>query len=301
MNEIGLLEKVLPGLQQHPSVYLGPGDDCAALDLGTDRLLLAAVDQVVGDVHYLRNRTSPERVAAKLLKRNLSDIAAMGGEAKWALLALASNNPADEWFTAFYEGLRLCAEKYGISLCGGDLASLPSGKTAEVGSLTILGIVEQDCICLRSGAVEGDLLMVTGQLGASFETEHHLDFEPRLAAGRFLAESGFARAMIDISDGLLLDATRLGIASAQAIQLDVAALPLRANATAAQALGDGEDYELLFALAADSFDDLVEEWPFDFELTCIGRFVSGKPGDILDNDNEKLTENYKSGYEHTSK
>ncbi|MCP3968618.1 MAG: thiamine-monophosphate kinase [Lentisphaerae bacterium] len=301
MNEIGLLEKVLPGLKQHPSVFLGPGDDCAALELGADKLLLAAVDQVVSDIHYLRETTPAEKVAAKLLKRNLSDIAAMGGVAQWALLALASNNPDDDWFAAFYDGLRLCAEKYGISMCGGDLASLPAGKTSEVGSLTILGSVEQDLVCLRSGAVSGDLLVVTGSLGNSFESEHHLDFEPRLQEGRFLAENGFACAMIDISDGLLLDSTRLGLCSGLALQIDTTSLPLRDGASTAQALGDGEDYELLFAVNAKSLADLISQWAFETKLTCIGKFIDGNPGDVYNMDNVKLTENYKSGYEHTSK
>ncbi len=298
MKEIKLLEKILAALKQDEKVFLGPGDDCAALDLGTGDLLLAAVDQVISAVHYERSTTAPRAAAAKLLKRNLSDIAAMGGKASWALLALASNTGDDEYLLEFYDGLREAAEKFNISLCGGDFASLPAGEAGEVASLTILGTVEQDLLCRRSGAQPGDIVFVTGSLGNSYESGRHLSFEPRLAEGRFLAAGAYANAMIDISDGLLLDAQRLAQASEAALMLELEHIPVNADATLEQALGDGEDYELLFCVSADKAEALRKEWPFATELTSIGEIRANPPGEVVSPDGENLSKRFKKGYEH---
>ncbi|MDD5698623.1 MAG: thiamine-phosphate kinase [Victivallaceae bacterium] len=298
MNEIKLLDKVLFGLKQDKNVFLGPGDDCAALDLGGGDLLLAAVDQVVAGVHYDRASTAPRAAAAKLLKRNLSDIAAMGGKAAWALLALAAAKDADKNLSEFYEGLREAAEKFNISLCGGDFAALPAKMTGEVASLTILGTVERDLICRRSGARPGDAVWVTGTLGNSYGSGRHLTFEPRLAEGRFLAEGGYVHAMIDISDGLLLDAQRLARASGAAMVLELPRIPVNADATLPQALGDGEDYELLFCVPANQAAALRQAWPFATRLTRIGKVRADPAGTVITPDGEDLTKNFRTGYEH---
>ena len=298
MNEIKLLGKILPGLRQDKDVFLGPGDDCAALDLGSGELLLAAVDQVISAVHYDRPATAPRAAAAKLLKRNLSDIAAMGGKAKWALLALASNTNDDKYLLEFYEGLREAAEKFNISLCGGDFAALPAGEAGEVASLTILGTVEQDLLCRRSGARAGDIVFVTGALGNSYKSGRHLSFYPRLAEGRFLAEGAYAAAMIDISDGLLLDAQRLAQASRIAVMLELENIPVNPDASLEQALGDGEDYELLFCVPPEKAEVLLKNWPFETGLTSIGKIKTNPPGEVVSPDGEDLSKRFKSGYEH---
>ncbi|MCK4982284.1 MAG: thiamine-phosphate kinase [Victivallaceae bacterium] len=298
MNEIKLLEKILPDLKQDKNVFLGPGDDCAALDLGTGDLLLAAVDQLISSVHYDRSTTVPRVAGAKLLKRNLSDIAAMGGKASWALLALATNTADDKYLLEFYDGLREAAEKFDISLCGGDFSSLPKGETGEVASLTILGIVERDLMCCRSGAQVGDIVFVTGALGNSYESGRHLTFEPRLAEGRFLATGAYVNAMIDISDGLLIDAQRLAKASEAAVMLELGHIPVNADATLKQALGDGEDYELLFCVPADKAEILRKEWSFETALTSIGEIRANPPGEVTAPDGEDLSKRFKKGYEH---
>lgn len=298
MKEIKLLEKVLPGLQQGKDVFLGPGDDCAALDLGTGDLLLAAVDQLISSVHYDRSTTDARLAGAKLLKRNLSDIAAMGGKASWALLALATNIDDDKYLLNYYDGLREAAEKFDISLCGGDFSSLPKGEKGEVASLTILGTVEQNFMCRRSGAQVGDIVFVTGALGNSYESGRHLTFEPRLAEGRFLATGDYVSAMIDISDGLLLDAQRMAKASGVAVVLDLEHIPVNADGTLEQALGDGEDYELLFCVPAEKAGILQEEWPFETALASIGEIRKNPPGEVISPDGEDLSKRFKRGYEH---
>ncbi len=288
-DELEILRRLLPGLPAGSGVALGPGDDCAALEISGGKLLLAAVDQLVGGVHYLPESTSPERAGAKLMKRNLSDIAAMGGIPRWALLAVAFEGRSADWVTAFCRGAAAAGTRYGVAVVGGDLARL-AGK-GEAASLTILGEVAAKEMVCRSGACPGDLVYVTGAIGNSFLSEHHLDFEPRLAEGRFLAANGFATAMLDVSDGLLLDAERLAAASGADITIDAAAVPLRAGAALPGALGDGEDYELLFTVRGEEAERLEREWPK--ELAPIRRigFVAAGEG--------RLRGEYgRKGYEH---
>lgn len=277
MNEESFVRKLTALFPQSPDVTVGPGDDCAVLDLGTPDLLLAAVDQVISDVHYTKE-TAPEAVAGKLIKRNISDIASMGGVPTHALLSLAVNPMDEEWLLAFHQGIAEQAAAYGISVIGGDMAKLFTAGQAL--SLTILGKVERGKLCLRSQAGEGDLLYATGRFGNSFLSGHHLSFTPRLKEARFLA-GDFTCAMQDVSDGLVKDAARMAEASGLALQLEPERIPLRTGASPESALTEGEDYELLFALPARLRSRLESAWPFpDTELTCIGRFVSGDPGSV---------------------
>ena len=184
MNEEDFTKKLAGMFQLGPDVLVGPGDDCAVLDTGADRLLLAAADQVVSSVHYLEG-CPPAYAARKLLHRNISDIAAMGGVPTHALVTLALN-PVDEiWLTDFHSSLAETAAAHGVSVIGGDIARLFT--KGEVCSLTILGNVERGKLCLRSGAKTGDLLYATGAFGNAFHSGHHLEFKPRLEEARFLA------------------------------------------------------------------------------------------------------------------
>ena len=182
LNECHILTQLLPGLPVSASVAVGPGDDCAALRTsGGGPLLLAAVDQVIAEVHFAAALTSPERAGAKLVKRNLSDIAAMGGTPRWALLAFAARNRSETWILKFCRGAADAGMRYGVPLVGGDIAELASDGVCA--SLAILGEVAENEIVLRRGAKPGDRLYVTGCIGNSFRSEHHLDFTPRLAEG----------------------------------------------------------------------------------------------------------------------
>jgi thiamine-monophosphate kinase len=263
-----------------PEIAIPPGDDCAALRVAPDRLLLFTVDQVIGDRHYVAGgpaATSPELVGRKLLARNLSDIAAMGGSPLYALVAAALGPEQDQaWLDRFFAGLLELASQWATVVVGGDLARAPHDAVA---SLTLVGTVAPDHVCRRTGAQPEDCLYATGRFGDSLRTGHHLTFAPRLREGQWLATQGFAKAMIDVSDGLLLDSLRICRASAVALRLDVATVPLRtAQTTAHGALTDGEDYELLFAVAAGNAGRLERDWPFpDTPLTRVGEFQVGEP------------------------
>lgn len=295
LNELDILGRLLPLLPQNDGVLTGPGDDCAVLAWGGGRVLLAAVDQVVGDVHYDRGATAPEAAGRKLMNRNLSDIAAMGGVPKWALLAVAAGGRDSDWVLAFCRGAAEAGARCGVAVVGGDLAALPGD--GECAALTILGEAGETACVLRGGASPGDALYVTGTLGNSLASGHHLDFAPRLEEGKFLAENGFASAMLDVSDGLLLDAKRLAEASKLRLRIDPEALPLRAEATREGALSDGEDYELLFTVPAAKEGELLRSWNRTVKLTRIGVAESGAP-DVCDNSGRSLLLNGKCGYEH---
>ncbi|MDD3119000.1 MAG: thiamine-phosphate kinase [Victivallales bacterium] len=299
MNELRLLQQVLPLLKQNAATLVGPGDDCAVIQVGGE-LLLLAVDQVIAGVHY-RPDTAPEAVAAKLLKRNLSDIAAMGGTPFCALLTLAGNNRDESWYLRFFRGLAACAEQYNVSVSGGDLAVLPPGSPPEalVATLTITGKATPGKLCRRNRAMPGQTIMTTGQFGLSFSSGHHLDFTPRLAEAAFLAGT-YTNCMIDVSDGLLLDASRLAAASGVGMIFAPERIPRRNGADLTAALSDGEDYELVFTVNPAAVAALRSSWPFTTPLTAIGTTVAAHPGLVFDENGVNLSATHKTGYEHTS-
>ncbi len=296
MKEHDLIKKIIPFFNGCENLLVGPGDDCAVIQQTDGTLMLAAVDQLVSDVHYISG-TSPALIAGKLLRRNLSDIAAMGGIPQLALVTLAASKHDNAWFLEFYNALSLEAQKYNTCICGGDISSLPKSVPGEACTLTILGKVEKSKLCLRSNAKPGDLIYVTGCFGNSFTSEHHLNFIPRLEAAEFIAGT-FTNTMIDVSDGLLQDLSHILASSKCGAVLDTGFIPCRDGADATAALRDGEDYELLFGVAPEHVTELEETWPFqDLKLTRIGQFNSS-PDTITDRQGHNLTELYKKGFDH---
>lgn len=296
MQECELLKRLRPLFPGNGGdIVAGIGDDAAIVKFG-NRLLLAAVDQLIGGIHYLQLETPAAVAGAKLLKRNLSDIAAMGGKPDWALLTIAANAVTEEWIFEFHRGVAECAEEWGVGIIGGDTGSLPA--PGMVATLTILGEVEPDKIALRKNAHPGEKLFVTGELGRSFPTEHHLNFTPRLREADFLA-GRYTGCMMDISDGLALDAVRLAEASGVQIALDLQNLPPRDGATVAEMMNDGEDYELLFTVPADKAERLKEEWPFEIKLSEIGEIRPASGELLVDIAGKRLGGEY-NGYQHTA-
>lgn len=291
MNEESFVRKLTALFSQSPDVVAGPGDDCAVLDFGIDTLFLAAVDQVISGVHYTPD-TPAAAVAGKLLKRNVSDIASMGGIPTHALLSLSVNPMDESWLLEFHQALAEQTAQYGMSVIGGDMAKLFAPGAAL--SLTILGKVERSKLCLRSRAVDGDFLFATGCFGNSFHSGHHLNFIPRLREARFAA-GDFTHAMQDVSDGLLKDAMRMAEASGLALELIPEKIPLRAGASLETALTEGEDYELIFAVPEGLRSRLEAAWCFpETPLNCIGRFFHGTPGTVAGLKQKQTN----TGYDH---
>lgn len=256
-----------------PRAPFGMGDDCAVLPASRLRQLIT-VDPVIYPRHF-NDAVPPRDVGAKLLKRNLSDLAAMGGRPTAAVLALTLDARTSlAWLEEFYRGLAACARHYRVPIVGGDIAQADGTLAA---SLTLLGAAAGPRVVTRTGARVGDAIYVTGELGASLPTRHHVTFKPRLAEGAWLARHSAVRAMMDLSDGLAKDLRALTPPRA-APSLEATALPLRRGADVRGALTDGEDYELVFALAARTDrEKFAHAWHRAFprvRLSCIGKFVT---------------------------
>jgi len=236
-----------------PRTPFGIGDDCAVLP-PTKRAQLVTTDPVIHGRHF--DDTVPPRAAgAKLLKRNLSDIAAMGGRPVAAVLSLAlapATNVA--WLREFYLGLAACARRHRVKIVGGDITQAPAGFFGAF--LTLHGEAASHRVITRTGAKQRDHLFVTGRLGGS-RRGHHYAFQPRLAEGAWLARQPEVTAMMDVSDGIAKDVQALTPAGLTA-SIAPSALPVSADARAVarhsrqpawvHALTDGEDYELLFVV-----------------------------------------------------
>lgn len=233
-----------------PLVRLGPGDDCAVLDRPGDELQLITTDQLISGRHYDPTATPVHLIARKAIARSISDIAAMAGE-PMAFVCTACLSDADaESAACLYDALAHWADYFACPLVGGDYATGPH----TVLTTTVLGTAPRQAPgpILRSGARDGDLVWVTGRIGASLETGHHLTFEPRIQAARELRRllGQQFHAAIDISDGLGRDAARVGFASNVNLSLQASEIPLRvATRSVMESIADGEDYELLFCTA----------------------------------------------------
>jgi thiamine-monophosphate kinase len=254
-----------------PRAPAGIGDDCAVIAPARGRELLT-VDPVVCGVHFDR-RVAPREVGAKLFKRNLSDIAAMGGRPRAAVVALALDGRVSvSWLSEFYKGIARESLRHGVPVVGGDVARLGGSLVA---TLAMTGEAAGR-VLTRAGSRAGDWIYVTGSLGRSLATGHHHRFTPRLAEGAWLARRAEVRAMMDVSDGLAKDLGALAPRGA-APALFGAMLPRRAGASVREALCDGEDYELVFSVASGAGRlSLEKAWRRAFprtRLTCIGRFA----------------------------
>ena len=267
------LLKLVPVPADQP---LGPGDDCAAIrPPAKGRLVLLKTDCVAENVHFLRSH-DPARVGWKALCRPLSDIAAMGGTPREALVTFFSppDLEADYW-KKFYRGLGRAARRFGVTIAGGEMSRQKQGIAV---SIALLGEVPAKKLLRRSGGKPGDALFVTGVLGGSL-AGHHLNFVPRLKEGRWLAENHTPSAMMDLSDGLGSDLPRLARASGCGFQIDYHQVPKRRGSSLQGALTDGEDYELLFSISPRKVNGLLADWPKVFpktRLTAIGRLTRKK-------------------------
>lgn len=298
IDEDTFLAALLPRLATGDAIVVPAGDDCAAIEWTDDRLLLLAVDQVAAGIHYQPD-CDPALAGRKLLARNLSDIAAMGGRPIYALLALAVQQDCDAaWAEVFADGVLELADTCDVKLIGGDVSAAGSA----VASLTIIGDVATGEVCRRSGASATDRLLVTGCFGGSLPTGHHFHFTPRTAEGQWLAAHGVVAAMIDASDGLLKDLGRLCAASGVGAVVDEAAIPLTCidnePVDLSAAWLDGEDYELLLAVPAADVAGVLRDWPFETALTDIGEFVAASPVPLVDRNGRDLVGHYGLPFNH---
>jgi thiamine-monophosphate kinase len=272
-GEDRLIAQLVAGLKMRPDVLAGPGDDCAVVAAPENgRVLLLKTDCVVEGVHFLPNEKA-QKVGWKAMMRTLSDFAAMAGEPHYALITLVAPARREaRWVRGLYRGLQRAAERFRVAVVGGETSG--TGGPAMI-SVSALGSVEKERSVRRSGGRVGDILFVTGKLGGSGKVRH-LTFVPRIPEARWLSAHCRIHAMLDLSDGLGADLPRLAKASGVGFEIDKAALPRHRGCSIAQAINDGEDYELLFALAPDEAADLEKKWRKKFPrlpLTRIGRLT----------------------------
>jgi thiamine-monophosphate kinase len=296
IGEKGLLRRLRARIPTGPGVAVGPGDDAAAVE--TSAFSLLTTDSLVEGVHFARNAAPPRLLGRKALAVNLSDIAAMGGVARYATVSLClPPDAALDWVDSLYDGLLERAAEAGVALVGGNVTR---GRESIVVEVALVG--DAGRLLLRTGARPGDLVVVTGTLGAAAEgvrllaegarldeeaelaatgpwtvssspallacLRAQLDPRPPLALARSIAERGLARAGMDISDGLSLDLPEICALSGTGAVIDAAALPVdrraagleraRGGDALALALHGGEDYQLLLAVAPEDLGDLGE-------------------------------------------
>lgn len=278
-SEDQLISRVTEKLVQRDDVRVGPGDDCAVVELANGQLQLLKTDCVVECVHFYPDET-PQRVGWKAIARVVSDIAAMGGtpQAFVVTLVLRADTTLD-WLDGLYAGMQKCAERFGVSIVGGETSSAPVGSVNMI-SIAGTGSVTESNLVLRSAAQVGDAIFVTGELGGSIKGKH-LDFIPRLAEAQWLVANAKPSALMDLSDGLAKDLPRMAKLSGVGYKVDTARVPISPGCDLAQALGDGEDYELLFTIPASEVASLQQHWPCEFpSLTQIGQIV--QPSEATD-------------------
>jgi thiamine-monophosphate kinase len=319
LGEFPLIERLrqITAVEQ-ADIVVGIGDDVAVLNDGSPQgYLLATVDSMVEDVHFLRDLTTPEQLGRRTLAINLSDIAAMGGVAQFALVALVLPNHINvPWIEGMYRGMQEEAARAGVAVVGGNVTSSPATLSVHI---TVLGRVQPEHLLLRSGARPGDRILVTGRLGSANAglrlaratrerpgwdahlppaeqhalLSHYLTPTPRLREAAAIAATGGATAMIDISDGLSSDLSHICEQSQVGAHIHAAHLPISdaVQQVAAAlvlppeplALTGGDDYELCFTAAPDRVAALrtAVEQATGTPVTDIGEILPAAQGRLL--------------------
>lgn len=273
LGEDRLIAQLVARLPARADVIAGPGDDCAVVaGPRKGELLLLKTDCVVERVHFQPNE-KPSAIGWKAMARTLSDFAAMAGRPRFALVTLVAP-PGHEarWIKEIYGGLERVARRFEVAIVGGETSST---KGPVVLSISAVGTVEKDRWVSRSGGQAGDALYVTGRLGGSLRRKH-LNFVPRIEEARWLSANFRIHAMMDLSDGLGADLPRLAEASGLGFEVEEDSIPRNRCCSIQQAINDGEDYELLFALSPNDSRPLETKWRKKFPrlpLTRIGSFI----------------------------
>ncbi len=320
LGEFGLIDLLakMVGGGQDERLLIGIGDDAAAWR-GDASIQLATVDSFIQDVHFPSGLASWKELGWKALAVNLSDIAAMGGLPRYALvsLALPDNTEVDD-VTALYTGMLDLAQQFGVAIIGGDTSRAPLVAIA----ITVLGSTNQSQRMLtRSTAKQGEQVAVTGYLGAAaaglemltkglkFDPQATTAFRnaflhpvPRIAEGQLLVEQGVKTA-IDLSDGLISDLNQVCKASRVGARVEVERVPIEPRVKAhfgdralELALSGGEDYELLFTGRAEVIERVKRK--ATCPITVIGEILAGNKGVTLVDSRGKSVSLPRGGWEH---
>lgn len=325
LGEFPLIDRIVRQLGPGDDrIVLGAGDDTAAVYPTPGSLLLATCDSLVEDRHFVLGRIQPEQLGRRLAAVNLSDIAAMGGEPRWALASFLLPAASEVSFVeAVCRGLVEELARFGARVVGGNL----TGGEQLALDLTLLGEVAPLAMLRRTGARPGDAILVTGDLGAAAAGRIALDRglegpeaaavavrqltpEPRVAAGQRIAAAGSAHAMIDVSDGLAQDLGHLCDAGHVDLVVQASALPI-ASATRAVAaisgldplrlaLAGGEDYELICCVAPEAAAQLISmvQHSAGVRLTRIGTVLASGESRWLEHPDGRREQLRPEGWQH---
>jgi len=271
-GEFNLIKRITRCIKLSRGVVKGIGDDAAILKYKKDRHLLFTSDMLVEGRHF-RRKSGGYLVGKKSLSVNISDIAAMGGQPRFALVSLGVPGSLDlKYIDALYKGIRMVAKKFKIDLVGGDTVS----SKKIIINIALIGEVEKKRVVLRSGAMEGDVIFVTGSIGGSLKGRH-LGFTPRLKEARFLTKNFKVHSMIDVSDGLIADLGHILESSRVGAVIYEKDIPVSKDAEGfTSAIKEGEDFELIFTMPMAASRMLLDAWPFRTRLSRIGEVCKGR-------------------------
>jgi thiamine-monophosphate kinase len=329
-TEAEIISRIRKRLGFNENVLLGVGDDAAVIKTASGRDLLACCDLLVEGVHFRREWTPPRLLGWKALAVNLSDVAAMGGVPKFAMVSIALPHwCSSEFIDELFDGMSELAQSCGVAIIGGDTSSSPDSLFIDV---SVIGDCQSGKAITRRGANIGDRIYVSGSLGASavglslleggfrlddsrgvgdFRSKavlKHLSPEPHLKLGRALGETGLATAMIDISDGLSTDLHHILDESGVGAVIHAGAIPIAECVRTivsgrlevdqlSLAINGGEEYELLFTARPENHERVMSLVKSnDVNVTVIGDIVAETK--LLLERNGELESLQPLGYQH---
>jgi len=318
MREFQLIEKFFKPLTNGHKAAQNLADDVAKISPKKDEELVISKDLMVEDRHFLL-KDGGFKIASKLLRSNLSDLAAAGTTPLYYMLGFSKNKNTDEKFLKeFARGLKSVQDEFNLCLIGGDTVS----SEKLVFSITIFGAIKKGKTLSRNQAKAGDLIFVSGTIGDAFLglqgtsdkflQNRHFFPTPRIELGKKLCEKNLSKCAIDVSDGLFADLNHICGSSKLQAEISLEQIPLSKSAqkilqknskiTRLQLFSAGDDYELIFSANAKNYKKITElANALKLQLTCIGKFtksVNKKFGiTLLDKENQKIKIE-KLGYEH---
>jgi thiamine-monophosphate kinase len=328
LGEFGLINRIAPQFQNNLEMHnlIGIGDDCAVMPFNEEESLIITTDLLIENIHFLKSKIPSEDLGHKSLGVNLSDIAAMGGEPISAYLSIGIPKETEiEWLDSFFEGVKKLADETNTKLLGGDTTK---SKEGIIINFTIIGKQKTDRIKYRKNAKVGDYLCLTGKIGdsggglnmilddleATGETEsylikaHHRP-HPHLEYGKWLSKHTGVHAMIDVSDGIDSDITRIMEQAEVGAEVNLENLPISNELKNASnrygwdyyqlAVAGGEDYCLLLTVDPKDFEKISNDYTKEFnsELYKIGEVTESRGRIEYLKNGEKYTFG-KQGFDH---
>lgn len=286
---------------QSSALVHGIGDDAAVLAPNKTNMVVTT-DLICDGTHFLSSECSPTAIGRKAMAVNLSDVAAMAANPVAAFVSLLlPTDCSDEYAKHLFQGAAELGKQFDCVIAGGDTNAW-AGKLAI--NVLVIGEATSRGPLLRSGAEPDDVILVTGALGGSIKG-HHLDFTPRVAEALYLHEHFDIHAMMDLSDGLAMDLQRMCTASNCGAEVTSHQVPISeaAQSTAADArqrllhaIGDGEDFELLFAASTATAEQIIREQPLSTHVSAVGKFTKQTALWLIDDDGRQPFPNV--GFEH---